>query len=65
MDKCMKCGRGLSNDETGLHKKLFGTTSTEFMCLTCCAEYLSVSEDMLNQKIKQFKDMGCMLFCSN
>jgi len=62
MDKCMKCGRELSADEIGLHKKLFNRAAKEFMCIRCCSQYLDVPEDILLKKIKEFKAMGCVLF---
>ncbi len=62
MAKCMKCGKELLPDEIGLHKKIVGKGATEFMCLPCLAVYFDCSEELLYQKIEQFKKMGCMLF---
>ena len=62
MDECLKCQRALASDEVALHKKLMGKTSTEFMCLSCLAEYFEVEELLLREKIDQYKKMGCTLF---
>ncbi len=62
MEKCIKCNEELDRDEIALHKKLFGKTATKFMCKSCVAKYLSVSVELLDEKIKQFKEVGCKLF---
>lgn len=62
MAACIRCGRTLTNDEIGAHKKLINRGAQEFLCLTCLAGKFRVSEDRLREKIQQFKDMGCLLF---
>ncbi|MCM1058265.1 MAG: hypothetical protein NC517_11755 [Firmicutes bacterium] len=62
---CKKCGRLLTDDEIGLHKKLFNRAAVSFMCISCCAEYLDVTRELLEEKIRQFKEMGCTLFGAN
>ena len=62
---CIKCGRELEFDETALHKKLFGKTLTEHMCISCMASHFRVTEQLLRDKIVQFKEMGCLLFVEN
>lgn len=58
----MKCGKNITFDETALHKKLICKTAEEFMCIGCCAQYFDVTEEMLREKIKYFKETGCTLF---
>ena len=58
----MKCARELTGDEIGLHKKMINRGATEFMCLTCLAAYYDCSEDLLIQKMEQFRAQGCLLF---
>lgn len=62
MNKCIKCGKELTKDEMGLHKKLFNRAVESFMCIDCCAAYLNVQQKILKTKINEFKAMGCTLF---
>ena len=62
MKRCLCCGADLSSDETGLHKKLWGKYSTEFLCINCNAEKFNVSVELLSGKIQEWRDMGCTLF---
>ena len=65
IEKCIKCNRELTNDEIGLYKKLFNRAATEYMCIDCVAQHFNVSVPMLEEKIIQFKKMGCTLFDCN
>ena len=60
--KCMKCSRGLTADEVGLHKKLMGRGSREFLCIDCLAAYIGCPTEVLKKKTEEFRAMGCMLF---
>ncbi len=62
MSCCMKCGRLITHDEEGLHRKLFNRAAESFMCIDCCAEYLEVPAECLEEKIKEYKALGCTLF---
>ncbi len=65
MDKeqqCRKCGSLLTRDEIGLHRKLFNRAADSFLCISCIAEYFGVTTALLEEKIRQFKEMGCTLF---
>jgi len=33
-----------------------------YFCLSCLARHFDVSEEMLRQKIIEFREMGCTLF---
>lgn len=59
---CRNCGRKLTGDEIGLHRKLVNRGADSFFCIDCCAEHFEVSVETLEKKIRQFKDMGCTLF---
>lgn len=61
-DKCMKCGKTLISDEIGLHKKLLGRMSQQYLCIDCCAEHFKVTRSLLEYKIEEYKSMGCKLF---
>ncbi len=63
MDVCCKqCGKSLSRDEIGLHKKMVNRGATEFFCLQCLAVYFNAPPDLLKEKIEQFRKDGCTLF---
>ena len=44
--QCKCCGKPLSYNEVGLHKKLIGKCSQSFFCKRCLARYLDVSEKL-------------------
>ncbi len=46
----------------GLHKKLMGRGSREFLCIDCLAAYIGCSAEVLKKKTEEFRAMGCMLF---
>lgn len=63
MIECARCSKRLTGDEIGLYRKLFGRGAERgFICIDCCAEYLSVPREMLEKKIELWKSMGCTLF---
>ena len=62
MSNCKKCGKELSGNDIGLTKKLISRGSTEFLCINCIAEKFDCSKELLEEKIKQFKESGCTLF---
>ena len=60
--RCRGCGRVLTRDEIALTRKLINRGATEYFCLTCLATHFQVPEDILREKIRQFREMGCTLF---
>lgn len=63
MAKCYACGKeNISKDEIGLTKKLISKDTKNFLCLSCLAEQLEVTEQELLDKIEEFKEEGCTLF---
>ncbi len=65
MSCCKQCGRELTADEIGLHKRMINRGATEHLCLTCLAEFFDCSEEVLQKKIVHFRNMGCLLFAPN
>ena len=59
---CDACGCRMEGDEIELTKKLNGVGTEVFLCLTCMAEDLGVTEQDLQNKIEDFKESGCKLF---
>ncbi len=62
METCIHCGAPISRDEIGLTKKLVNRGASSFLCIHCLAKEFSVSEELLKEKIVQFRAMGCTLF---
>ncbi len=62
MSNCKKCGKELSGNDIGLTKKLINRGSTEFLCINCIAEKFDCTKELLEEKIRQFKESGCTLF---
>lgn len=60
----MQCQRELTGDEIGLHKKMINRSATEFLCITCLAGVYHCEESLLEKKIEQFREQGCMLFAA-
>ncbi|HBL99585.1 MAG TPA: hypothetical protein DD393_02935 [Ruminococcaceae bacterium] len=62
MSNCKKCGKELSGNDIGLTKKLINRGSTDFLCIDCIAEKFDCTKELLEEKIRQFKESGCTLF---
>ncbi|MDD2648757.1 MAG: hypothetical protein PHI27_09735 [Eubacteriales bacterium] len=62
MSRCSECSRELKSVEIALTKKLVNRGATEFLCKTCLAGRFRVSEGTLDEKAREFRDMGCLLF---
>ena len=62
MSNCKQCGKELSGNDIGLTKKLINRGSTEFLCINCIAEKFDCTKELLEEKIRQFKESGCTLF---
>jgi len=61
-DYCIKCEKELRHDEVALHRKLILRCATEYMCLECLAEHFNVPTELLEERIRYFKETGCALF---
>ena len=61
-DPCKQCGAPLTHDEVGLTKKLINRGCTEYLCYGCMASHFQVTVELLREKVRQFREMGCTLF---
>ena len=52
----MHCGKELSFNDIGAHKKFINRGSREFMCIECLAKELKVPEKLIYEKIEYFKN---------
>ncbi|MBR6513854.1 MAG: hypothetical protein IKT46_03375 [Clostridia bacterium] len=61
---CNNCGRQLHKDEKAIYKRLINRAATEdeLLCKLCLASKLAVTETVIEEKIKHFRDIGCTLF---
>ena len=48
----MHCGKELSFNDIGAHKKFINRGSREFMCIECLAKELKVPEKLIYEKIE-------------
>ncbi len=62
MSGCVQCGKSLTFNEIGAHKKFINRGSKEFLCKQCLAAKLGVTVEDIDRKIEQFKMQGCTLF---
>ena len=62
MTGCGNCGKALTFNEIGAYKKFVNRGSRSFLCKTCLAAKLGVTEELIDEKIEQFKAQGCTLF---
>ena len=61
---CSKCGVELHKDEKAIYKRLINRAATEeeLLCKSCLSDKLGVSEAIIDEKIKHFREIGCTLF---
>lgn len=60
---CAACGETLGRDDVGLYKKLLCRWAEEgFLCKACIGRELKCDTALLDAKIEQFRQAGCLLF---
>ena len=62
MASCMQCGKELTHNEIGAHRKFINRGAEEFYCKQCLAAHLGVTPERIDEKIELFKRQGCTLF---
>lgn len=62
MAVCKKCKRTVSGDEIGLNLKLIDRSVTEYLCISCMAGFFSCTEELLRDKVRRYREIGCKLF---
>ena len=60
--RCVRCGALLTKDDIGLTRKMVNRGAKDCFCLPCLAEHFQVSQQVLREKIREFRAMGCTLF---
>lgn len=61
-DKCIRCGRKLSDYDKIAHKKFVNRGADEFMCINCLAKRFDVTPDEIKERLEHFRKQGCTLF---
>ena len=51
-----------AKDIIGANKKFLGRYQEEYFCVPCLCEVLDITEELLHERINEFKEEGCMLF---
>lgn len=59
---CVDCASSLRRDEIAITKRLVGRGATQFYCISCLARRLGVPTATIEQKIQEYREMGCSLF---
>ena len=60
--RCARCGAVLEKDDIALTRKIVNRGAETFFCVSCLAGHFELTEEILRNKIKEFKAMGCTLF---
>ena len=60
--RCVRCGALLVKDDIAMTRKMINRGAETFYCLPCLADHFELTEDILREKIKEFRAMGCTLF---
>ncbi len=59
---CLTCGKELTNDDIGFHKKMVNRGAEEFCCIECLCEYFGITVEKAHDMIERFRSSGCSLF---
>ncbi len=59
---CRNCGKELEPDEIAIYKRMVNRGAKDFLCISCFAAEFRVSEELIREKIRHFREMGCTLF---
>ncbi len=60
---CKECGNTLTTDEKAIYMKLIDRTASRFLCLDCLAEKMGCGREILEERIKYYRESGnCVLF---
>ena len=53
MARCMQCGKELTHNEIGAHRKFINRGAEQFFCKQCLAEHLGVTPELIDEKLEQ------------
>ena len=52
----MRCKAPLGCDDVAIYRKMVLRCATEFMCIDCLAEYLGVSRQAIEERIRFYRE---------
>ncbi len=61
---CKTCGKPLTADDIGFHKKMVNRGATEFCCTACLCRHFHLTEEDAREMIERWRAAGCSLFVS-
>ena len=64
-EECKICQRPLTADEVAVTRKLISRGAKEFYCTCCLAGHFRVTPEVIEEKIRYFKSIGCILFTAS
>lgn len=59
---CQKCGAPLGGDDIAIYRRLVDRGAREYLCANCLADSFGCSRACIDEKIRYFKSIGCLLF---
>lgn len=58
MARCMQCGKELTHNEIGAHRKFINRGAEQFFCKQCLAEHLGVTPERIDEKLNFLSARG-------
>lgn len=55
MARCMQCGKELTHNEIGAHRKFINRGAEQFFCKQCLSKHLGVTPELIDEKIVSAK----------
>ena len=62
MQQCKKCGATLQDDDISIYRKLCDRDAKRFLCRACIAAHFHCELAVIERKIRECKENGCVLF---
>lgn len=50
MARCMQCGKELTHNEIGAHRKFINRGAEQFFCKQCLSKHLGVTPELIDEK---------------
>ena len=60
--RCVDCASPLRRNEIAITKRLVSRGATQYYCVGCLARRIGVPVAAIEQKIQEYREMGCSLF---